>query len=150
MMVLDITTNTLIVKELRVASNFFERMRGLIGTRPLEEGEGFLIPRCMGIHMLGMTYAIDALYLDKEGRVLLTLEDVQPNTLAKVDFRAWSVLELPAGTVERARIKPGDLLFFYGGDGGDAVGIPAGPAGENRRKSRPRLQEIFAVRHCFL
>lgn len=124
MMVLDINTNTVIVRELRIARNFFERMRGLIGSDPLEEGDGFLLPHCQGIHMLGMSYAIDALYLDKEGHVIQAFRDLQPNTLAKIDFRAWSVLELPAGTIQQTGIQMNDLLFFYGGDSGDAIGIP--------------------------
>lgn len=150
MIVMDMTTNTVIVRELRIARNFLERMRGLIGTRPLEEGEGFLLPRCMGVHMLGMTYAIDALYLDAEGRILTVLEDLKPNALGKVDFRAHAVLELPAGAVKRTQAKPGDLLFFYGGDGGDVIGIPLDPIGQSGQKTPPRLTEAFSARHCLL
>ena len=109
-MVLNLTRNTVVAHEVRVAQNFVERMRGLIGSKPLTEGEGFFIPLCQGIHTLGMGYPIDVLYLDGEGRIIVAFKDMVPNRLGSVSFKTQSVLELPQGAINRSRSRVGDLI----------------------------------------
>ena len=109
-MVINLTKGSVVVRELRVARNFFERLRGLIGSEPLGIGEGFLIPHCRGIHTFGMDYAIDAIYLDDEGKIVSALENLPPNRFGTINFKARSVLELPAGAIRRSKSNVGDLL----------------------------------------
>jgi len=123
MVALNLTRNVILAKELRVARNFFERLRGLIGSPPLQSGEGLLIPHGRGVHTFGMTYPIDVLYLDGDGRVVKVLQELVPNSFGKVDLSSRHVLELPGGTVAGTRTEVGDLLFFYGQ--GETLGIRA-------------------------
>lgn len=109
-MVLNMTRNTVVARELKVARNFLERMRGLIGSKPLREDQGFFIPLCQGIHTLGMGYPIDVLYLDGDSRIIVAFRDMVPNRLGSVSFRTQSVLELPQGAIKRSGSKVGDLL----------------------------------------
>lgn len=109
-MVLNVTRNTLVARELKVARNFFERVRGLIGSKPLCGGEGFLIPYCRGIHTFGMSYAIDVLYLDDEGKIVAAFEGLDPNRFGAVNLKTRSVLELPVGAIKRSKSQVGDLL----------------------------------------
>ena len=62
----------------RVARTLFARMRGLIGTRSLPQGEGMLILRCNAIHTFFMSFAIDATFLDREGRVVKVVRNIRP------------------------------------------------------------------------
>ncbi len=112
MIVYNTSKNSFVAKNLRIAKNMWERFRGLIGSSPLEEGEGFLIPSCQGIHTFGMSYSIDVLYLDGEERVMRILNSYRPNLLGPVIWKAKSVLELPAGAIERSNTKVGDILFL--------------------------------------
>ncbi len=84
----------------RVARTFFERARGLIGTRDLAPDEGMLILRCNCIHTFFMSFAIDATFLDREGRVVKVVRGVRPWRLfVWGGWRAAKVLETKASTV---------------------------------------------------
>ncbi len=78
----------------RVARTFFERARGLIGTKSLAPGEGLLIPRCNAIHTFFMSFPIDATFLDRDGRIVRVVKNIRPGRfLVWGGFRAVKVLE---------------------------------------------------------
>jgi uncharacterized membrane protein (UPF0127 family) len=92
-----------------VADTALPRMRGLLGRRALDPGEGILLRPAPAIHTWFMRFAIDAVFLDGD----LTVVDVVPRlepwrTAARRGSSA--VLELAAGECERRRIRPGDTL----------------------------------------
>jgi hypothetical protein len=85
------------------------RMRGLLGRKGLEAGEGLLIPKTSSIHMFFMAFAIDAVFLDRELRIRRIARDLRPWRIA------WkrgskSVLELPAGAAAAAGLEVGSRL----------------------------------------
>ena len=62
-----------------VVRAFFKRLRGLIGGKSDECADDvFLFPKCSSVHTFFMTHALDIVFADKEGRVLLSLEEVPP------------------------------------------------------------------------
>lgn len=82
----------------QVARTFAERAKGLIGRRALAPGEGLLILRCNAIHTCFMRFAIDAVFLDREDRVVRVVRNVRPWRLFVFGgWRATKVLELAAG-----------------------------------------------------
>ena len=68
--------------EAEVAGSFPERAKGLIGRKGLERGKGMLITRCNCIHTFFMRFAIDATFLDGDGRVVKVVRNIRP-------WRAW-------------------------------------------------------------
>lgn len=79
----------------KVASTFFQRAKGLIGTRRLEHGEGMLILRCNSIHTFFMSFPIDAVFLDRNDRIVKIVRDIRPWRLfVWGGFRAVKVLEV--------------------------------------------------------
>ena len=81
----------------RVARTFAERARGLIGTKDLAPGEGMLIEKCNAIHTFFMSFAIDAAFLDSEGRVVKTVRGIPPwHPFVWGGWRACKVLETKA------------------------------------------------------
>jgi uncharacterized membrane protein (UPF0127 family) len=64
--------------ELRVARSFAERARGLIGFEKPPVGEGLLILRCNAIHTFFMSYPIDAVFLDRNDKVVKTVRNIGP------------------------------------------------------------------------
>jgi uncharacterized membrane protein (UPF0127 family) len=60
--------------------------------------------------MFGMKFAIDALFLDKDGVVVGILEDFAPGKMSGIFSRAKTCLELPAGTVKRTGTTIGDVI----------------------------------------
>ena len=53
-----------------VADTAATRMKGLLGRAGLDEGEGLLIKPAGSIHMFFMRFPIDAVFLDRELRVV--------------------------------------------------------------------------------
>jgi uncharacterized membrane protein (UPF0127 family) len=89
------------------ARSLWRRVRGLLGRRGLEDGEGLRIEPCSSIHMFFMSFAIDAVFTDNEERVVSRL---RPWRVAIGGRGARAVLELPAGTIERTATREGDRL----------------------------------------
>lgn len=94
-----------------MADSFWTRFRGLLGRSGLEEGEGILISPCSSIHCLGMKFAIDAVFLDKEYRVVAIHPEMKPGAVAS-NRKAKHVLELKSGEATRHNIQIGEQLIF--------------------------------------
>lgn len=108
----NITRATAVAESTRVADNFFTRFRGLLWSPPLKPGEGLWIKPCNQIHMFGMAYAIDVVFLDKELRVVATVHEIGPGRMSKMYGKAHSVLELPAGVIEASQTAVGDQMLI--------------------------------------
>jgi uncharacterized membrane protein (UPF0127 family) len=78
--------------------------------RRLEEGGGMWIAPCNGIHMLGMRFPIDAVFLDRRLRVVRIVHRLRPWRMVPLVWRAHSVVELPAGHAVRAELEVGEQL----------------------------------------
>jgi uncharacterized membrane protein (UPF0127 family)/CheY-like chemotaxis protein len=85
------------------------RMRGLMGRQGLPAGEGILLRPAPSIHTAFMRFSIDALFLDRDLRVLDIVEDLRPWRIAS-ERRARAVLELAAGESARCGVHVGDRL----------------------------------------
>lgn len=82
----------------RVARSFRERTRGLLGVKSLPPGEGLLIERCNAIHTCFMKFAIDATFLDRDGKPVKTVRGIRPGRLCVFGgFKAVKVLETASG-----------------------------------------------------
>ncbi len=103
-----------IASRVEVAERFASRLRGLIGRTRFDPGEAMLFPRCNSVHMWMMSIPIDVVFLKKESsgwRVLSVHPELRPWKILPVgNFRADDTLELPAGTIQRAGIKSGEVL----------------------------------------
>lgn len=81
----------------KVARTFFERLRGLIGTKSLGPDEGMLILRCNAIHTFFMGFPIDAVFLDANDEIVKTVRGIRPGRLfVWGGWRARKVLEIAA------------------------------------------------------
>jgi len=83
-------------RELRHARRFNERRKGLAGLDELPANVGLRIHRCNSVHTFGMRFALDLLWLARDGRLLRVDRDVPPRRL-RVCRRAKSVVEVAAG-----------------------------------------------------
>lgn len=79
----------------KVARTFFERAKGLIGTKSLGPDEGMLILKCNAIHTFFMSFPIDAVFLDRHDRVVRRVNGIPPwRPLVFGGFKAVKVLEV--------------------------------------------------------
>ena len=84
-------------------------MRGLLGRSDLPAGEGVLLRPASSIHTHFMRFAIDAVFLDRDLRVVEVRSALPPWRMAR-KRGAKAVLELRAGEACRRGIKVGDVL----------------------------------------
>jgi uncharacterized protein len=101
---------SVLVSQARRPLTFLARARGLIATRPLTEDEGLWLERCDSIHMFGMHYAIDVVFL-RARQVQRLCAAVRPMR-ARWCPRADTVLELRSGAIVRLGLRESDLLEF--------------------------------------
>lgn len=112
MQVLNGTSGCSVAHSVQIAASFFSRMRGLLFSPPLSAGQGLYIVPCSAIHMIGMAYAIDAIFMDRQGMVVGLVEDIKPWRLSDLYLKAYGCLELPKGTIAATSTKIGDNLQF--------------------------------------
>lgn len=94
----------------RVADRLWARVRGLMGARPLEAGQGLWITPCNGIHTFGMRSALDVVFLDRELRVVELVQAMPPGRVGRIVRGARSVLELPPGAIAATGTALGDQI----------------------------------------
>lgn len=104
------TRGTTLATDARIADSFASRLRGLLYSKQIVPGQGLLLKPCNSIHMIGMTYAIDALFLDEDFRVVGIVDDIQPMQVSKLFKEAHCCLELPSGTISSTGTKLGDQV----------------------------------------
>ena len=79
-----------------VASGFAARLRGLAGLRAIRADEGLELPRCRSVHTVGMRFALDLVWLGRDGGVVRVDRGVAPLRMRSCRA-ASSVVEVAAG-----------------------------------------------------
>jgi len=112
MIIKNQTKNTTLTDQCRVADTFFTRLRGLLGSPPLEAGQGLLLVSEKSIHTLFMSFSLDIVYIDKNQTVIKLDYDMPPYRLGSYVKQAAYILELPVGVIEQTQTVVGDQLHF--------------------------------------
>ena len=107
---INYTRDAILVTEGVIADNWWTRLRGLLGRAPLKSGEGLLLRGEKAIHTVGMSFAIDVLFLDRAGGIVHLIPAMLPLRFSPFIPRAAAVLELPAGTITRTGTCIGDQI----------------------------------------
>ena len=110
-MVRNLDKGTTLASAPRYATTFLARFLGLMGRKEFPRNSDALIfEACPSIHCFFMRMAIDAVFVDRKGRVTRIFPDLKPWHLAFGGKGAYAVIELPAGTIGSTRTAPGDRL----------------------------------------
>jgi uncharacterized membrane protein (UPF0127 family) len=64
------------------------------------------------VHTIGMLFSFDLVMLDKDFKVVGLKELVRPFTIVWPNFRAESVIELPAHAIFKSKTEIGDELVI--------------------------------------
>ena len=92
-----------------VARSPLARMRGLLGRRGLDSGEGLLLRPAGSVHTFFMRFPIDVVFLSCDGEVLKVADRVPPWRTAAAKG-AKAVVELAAGEAGRRGIRVGTAI----------------------------------------
>lgn len=86
-----------------------DRKKGLLGRDGLEPGQALVIAPTNLVHTFAMRFAIDIVFVSRDGRVLKVSRAVPPRRIAG-SLRAFAVVELAANEAERSDTREGDVL----------------------------------------
>jgi uncharacterized protein len=111
LLVRNTTRESILANAADIADTSARRRKGLLAQEVLLPGQGLWIVPCQGVHTWMMRFPIDVLYLDRRKRVKKVRSTMRAWRLSFC-LTAHSVLELPAGTIERTLTQPGDQLQF--------------------------------------
>ncbi|CAN5535284.1 DUF192 domain-containing protein [soil metagenome] len=108
---------SLLATQLDTADSLLSRTKGLLGRSTLPTGEALWIKRCNSIHTFFMRFAIDAIFVDENLKVVSVYEDLRPWRITRLHFKASSVFELPSGTLAGTLkdVKRGDHMSIENG-----------------------------------
>ena len=107
-----ITTDGIVLaQEVEIAKSFLKRLKGLMFRREMKPATALLLNPCPQIHTCFMRFALDVLFLDKNGTILYIIENMKPWRISPIVFRAAQTLEMPAGTLQ-GRIRKGMQVKF--------------------------------------
>jgi uncharacterized membrane protein (UPF0127 family) len=101
---------------LDVADSWPARLRGLIGRRGLDAGEGLYLPGTNGVHMFFMRFAIDVVFVgapreDGARRVMALKPNLRPWTGFVLYVRgAKGAVEVAAGSLAGSGLSVGDYV----------------------------------------
>ena len=88
-----------------------DRRRGLAGRDGVEGA--FVLQPCRQVHTFGMRFPIDVAFCDPSGTVLHTT-CLPPRRVSRVVWKAGFVIEARAGSFERWKLRPGDIVEIKG------------------------------------
>jgi uncharacterized protein len=94
------------------------RIEGLLGWSTIDDAKGmlldFLVPGEYAIHMQGMKFPIDAIWIDSNMRIDLIYENIQPNSgqVYPSMFPVRFCLEVNSGFCNRHKVKIGQIVSF--------------------------------------
>ncbi|MBI4655680.1 MAG: DUF192 domain-containing protein [Elusimicrobia bacterium] len=109
MKAINLTRNIEICSRVEKAEGFFSRLAGLIPRSGLDAQEGLWIPQCGMIHTCFMKFAIDAVFLDRNMKIVRVLVNLKPWRFSPLIIGAKSVLELGAGKTN-SLVTEGDII----------------------------------------
>jgi uncharacterized membrane protein (UPF0127 family) len=105
--------DTVLGAEVEIADDWWRRLRGLLGRPPLKPGEGLLISPCRSVHMYGMKFGLDVVFISRDGRVVGLYEALAPGRLSRWHRDALHALEVPPGTIATSQTRLGDHLSWH-------------------------------------
>jgi uncharacterized membrane protein (UPF0127 family) len=109
------TRTTVVCEFLEDAGGLSGQSRGLLGRERLDPGHGLLFNNgrftpFMWMHMFFMKFAIDIVFLGREGRVLKISHTLRPWRVSPIVFGARQALEIEAGAAAASGTRAGDIV----------------------------------------
>jgi uncharacterized membrane protein (UPF0127 family) len=104
-------THDIVATSVELAIKRAARRKGLLGREALAPDMAMVLTPCRAVHTAFMRFAIDVVFLDRDGRVARIVHEMQPWRMA-VWVHASSVIEMAAGRVQSCDIRVGDRLYL--------------------------------------
>lgn len=95
---------------IKIATKFNERLKGLMGQQNIDYG--MLFPKCNAIHTYFMKEPIDVIALNENNEIVFIIKSLFPNKIFQVkkDINCSAILELPNNSSNSFQL--GDKIVF--------------------------------------
>lgn len=130
--VVNKTRESVLGAHVQLADRWWNRVRGFLGRAQPRGGEGLLLSPCRAVHMVGLGFPLDVIFLDREGAVVALYPTLRSGRLTRYHKRAEYALELPAGTIEATDTRPDDRIVWLPTEGA-GEGFDPSPNGNGGR-----------------
>src|SRR5262245_51268988 len=110
-MLMNARTNEVIADHVELADTRATRRRGLLGRDGMQESSALILVPTFSIHTAFMRFAIDAVFVNRDGVVLRIVTDMGPWKMATA-WHAHAVIEFPAGSLRAHDVRAGDRLYL--------------------------------------
>lgn len=108
--IINQTRGNNLADDARLASSYWQRLIGLMGSKPLVKGEAQIIDPCSSVHTHWMRFAIDVIYVNKDHFVVGIDPALAPWKIGHFYKKVRYVVELPSGTAAATGTQVGDVL----------------------------------------
>ncbi len=115
--VINKTRDSVLGSRVSIADRWWARMRGFVGRPAPATGEGILLSPCRAVHLIGVSYPLDVIFVDRHGKVVALYRGLEPGRRTSYHLGAEYALEVPAGTVAATHTRETDLLTWVPSDG---------------------------------
>jgi hypothetical protein len=119
--IMNRTREALLGTRVDLADSWWQRVRGFLRRPEPQQGQGLLLSPCRAVHMIGMAYPLDILFLDRHGQVVAQYPELKPGRSTSWHARAKYALELPRGTITATGTQQGDHVVWLMTDAVDVV-----------------------------
>ena len=103
-------TGVSVADAVELADTRASRRRGLLGRDCLEPSACLILAPCVAVHTAFMRFAIDAVFVDRDGRVRRIVRELAPWRAAWC-ARAHAVVELAAGALRSREVLVDDAIY---------------------------------------
>ncbi len=108
-MICNLTKKTVISFRTECAIGLWQRARGMI-RRNFDVFDAMVFDRCNSIHTCFMSMPLDVIFVGRDLKILKTVKNLMPWRLFVCCKKAYYVIELPPGAIERTRSACGDIV----------------------------------------
>ena len=106
---LNARTGQVIASRPTAAVDSATRRTGLLKHDKMPDGFALIIAPCNAVHTFGMRFAIDLLFVAKDGTVLKVCHAVPRRRIA-ASWGAFATIELASGALQHAPMQVGDVV----------------------------------------
>ena len=106
-------TGGTVARTVEIAATRATRRQGLLGRESLDPSTALVLSPCFAVHSAFMRFAIDVVFVDREGTIR-RIAELPPWRIA-ADFGASAVVELAAGVARARGLRVGDRLCLSDG-----------------------------------
>ncbi len=129
-----------VATSVEIAATRRSRRRGLLGRDRLDEASALLLAPCTAVHTVGMRFAIDVVFVDRQGYAVKVVRNLRPWRIA-LAAGGRAVIEMAAGSLRWGQVVLGDRLYLAPASaatrpGGTAEIAEAAEAAETGNKSK--------------